>query len=211
MPKAYLKRFATGPQKRKRYGKLTVYERGKSPREGTPKSESAERGFFLSTTDTGQHDDSFTESWAQLIEDRALDTLICAPSQFFYWTDASRQKMADYWALLFLRSTSFYDFHRNRANEIFNARMTQLNDDADLRRRLVAHYSTVCGRQLEEGELLGSIGRAVAHLLTPSELRNQYVQHLRRRVGIFAGTLLAKSWQIWEAPSDQNSSRATAQ
>src|ERR1035437_7177145 len=113
MPQAYLKRFATVPQKRKKLGKLCVYERGKEPRIGTPKSEAAERGFFAMRSEDGALDDSPTECWAQTIEYEALDTLICAPSSIFIWTRQNRRQMAEYWALMFLRSTSFYDFHKN--------------------------------------------------------------------------------------------------
>src|SRR6266702_3836506 len=112
MPKAYLKRFATKPNRNERYGKLCVYERGRGTRTGTPKSEAAERGFFVCRSTQGGLDDSLTESWAQKIEDKALDTLIYAPNPLFVWTGENRQKMAEYWALMFLRSTSFYDFHK---------------------------------------------------------------------------------------------------
>jgi len=202
MPQAYLKRFAAAPEKRKKHGKLCVYERGSEPRIGTPYSEAAERGFFVSRSEDGKLDDSQTETWTQRIEDNALDGIIYVLSPVFVWTRENRRQAAEYWALMFLRSTSFYDFHKNGSEDVFGAQMRRLNTDAEFRQKLVSHYSFLFGRPFTEGEILGSIGRAVETLLTPTELRSQYVQHLKRRVGIFSDILLAKPWQIWEAPHD---------
>ena len=200
VPKAYLKRFATEPDRRKRYGKIWVYERGRDPRIGTPHSEAAERGFFVARNEAGKLDDEPLESWAQKIEDRALEALTYASSAVFVWTRENRQQMAEYWALMFLRSTSFYDFHKGQSEEIFGGQMRRLNTDSNFRNRVVSHYSTLFGRTFAEEELLGSVGRAIAGLLTPDEMRNQYVQHILRRVKIFSDILLSKPWQIWEAP-----------
>jgi Protein of unknown function (DUF4238) len=200
VPKAYLKQFATSPNKGQRYGKLCVYERGKKPRTGTPKSEAAERGFFTARDSRGQLEDSSPESWAQKIEDRALTTLIYAGSPVFVWNRDNRRQMAEYWALMFLRSTSFYDFHKYHSEEVFGAQMRRLNADAEFRRRVVSHYSSLFGRSFEEEDLLGTVGKALATLLTPDEMRSQYVQHLKRRVQIFSDILIKKTWQVWEAP-----------
>jgi hypothetical protein len=202
MPKAYLKRFATAPTRGKRYGKLCVYERNKAVRIGTPKSESAERGFFVARDHAGALDDVSPESWAAKIEDRALDTLIYAPSPVFVWNRENRVRMAEYWALMFLRSTSFYDFHRNSSEDAFGTQIRRLNTDAEFRRRIVSHYSLLFGRAFAEEELLGTIGRALSSLLSPAEMRNQYVLQLKRRVTIFSEILLARPWQILEAPDD---------
>src|ERR1035437_1371909 len=202
MPKAYLKRFAAAPLKRKRYGKLCVYEQGRQPRIGTAKSEAAECGFFVSKTENGELDDSPTEAWAEKTENQALDTLICAPSPLFVWTRENQHQMAKYWALMFLRSTSFYDFHKNDSDDVFGAQMRRLNTDAEFRQKLVSHYALLFGRPFTEEEILGTIGRAVTGLLTGEELRNQYVRQLRRRVDLFSGILLNKTWQIWTSPND---------
>lgn len=201
MPQAYLKRFATVPKKAK-YGKLRVYERGKEPRGGTPHSESAERGFFVSKSNDGVFDDSPAEAWTQKIEDAALDVLINAPSPIFVWTRENRQLMAEYWALMFLRSTSFYDFHKNGAEDVFGAQMRRLNTDADFRQKLVSRYTLLFGRPFTEEEIVGSIGRAVTSLLKKEELRNAYVQRLKWRVDLFSNILLNKHWQIWTSPND---------
>lgn len=201
MPKAYLKGFATVP-KRAKYGKLWVYERGKGSRIGTPHSESAERGFFVSKSADGALDDSPAETWTAKIEDAALDVLVNAPSPIFIWTRENRQLMAEYWALMFLRSTSFYDFHKSGAEDLFGAEMRKLDTDADLRQRLVSHYTLLFGRPFTEEEILGSISRAVTGLLKKEELRNQYVQRLKSRVDLFSNILLKKPWQIWTSPND---------
>jgi len=203
MPKAYLKRFAEAPMKGKRYGRLCVYERGKEPRAGTAHSEAAERGFFTSRSEDGTLEDSTTENWAQTIEDGALNILTYASSPIFVWTRETRRQMAEYWALMFLRSTSFYDFHKNGSEEVFSAQMRRLSSDEEFRQKLVSHYSLLLGRPIPEEELFGAIGRAVTALLTKEELRNQYVQQLKRRVELFSGILLKKPWQIWTAPDSR--------
>lgn len=203
MPKAYLKRFAAPPLRRKQFGKLWVYERGRDPRVGTAHSESAERGFFVSATDSGTSDDSPTEAWAERIEYLALDTLISAPSPLFVWTYENRLRMAHFWALMFLRSTSFFNFHKKGSEDLFGAQLRRLSTDEALRQRLVTHYALLFGRPFSEEEILGTIGRAVTGLLADQELRNQYVQHLRRRVDLISGIFLDKNWQIWTSPGDR--------
>ena len=203
IPKAYLKRFATEPKKQK-FGKLCVYERGKRPRTGTPNSEAAERGFFTSRSQNGTLEDSPAEAWAQAIEDCALDTLIHAPSPMFVWTRENRRRMAEYWALMFLRSTSFFDFHKSGAESTFRRQMTRLNTDMEFRHKIVSYYSFLMGRLIKEEELLGSVSRAVESLLTAEGLRHEYVQQLKRRVDLFSTIFLNKPWQIWTTPSDDN-------
>ena len=202
MPKAYLKRFATAPERGKRYGKLWVYERGKTPRIGTAHSEAAERGFFVSRAKNGSLDDFSTEAWAGKIEDDALDTLISAPSPMFVWARENRNRMARYWALMFLRSTSFYDFHKRSSDELFDVQMRRLNSDPDFRKKIVSNYAVRFGRPFTEDEILGVIGAAVNGLLTSEQLRSQYVGRLKLRVDLIAGVLLNKLWQIWTSPDN---------
>jgi len=95
--------FATSTKPGK--GRLCVYERGKAPKPGTPKSEGAERGFFVSKLSDGTYSDRPAEDWAQKIEDRATDTLIHAPNPCFVWSEKTRQRMAEYWPLSSFRFT----------------------------------------------------------------------------------------------------------
>jgi hypothetical protein len=198
IPIAYLKRFADKPKK----GKVWVYEEGRPPRIGSPKSESAERGFFATKLPDGSIDDFQGESWAQKIEDAALDILINAPSPVFVWTPTNRRKMAEYWALLFQRTTSFYTFHKDRAKEIFEKQRERIDDDPILRERLVQRYSQLSRRPLTEEEALTALDKGIATLLRDAELRHHYVERLEHRVGLFSGVLIEKPWQIWRAPQD---------
>jgi Protein of unknown function (DUF4238) len=157
IPKAYLKRFATLPKR----AKIWVYERGRPPRHGAPKSEGTERGFFTARLPDGTFDDLPAESWAQKIEDNALDVLIHAPNQCFVWTRDTRKRMAEYWALFFLRTTTFFDFERNKAEGAFHAQMERLQSDSEFRGNLTRHYSSLSGQQLTEEEVLKTVERVV--------------------------------------------------
>ena len=124
-----------------------------------------------------------------------------AASPIFVWTRENRRQMAEYWALMFLRTTSFYDFEENSAESIFRPQLERLNTDADFRQRLVSHYSLILGRPIAEETILNSVTKAITGLLTKDELRNQYVLNLRRRVDLFSKILLNKPWQVWTVPN----------
>ena len=197
-PRAYLQRFAT-PAKRGE-GKLWVYERGKPPRQGTPKSEGTERGFFLAKLQNGTFDDRPAEEWAQQIEDRALEALIHAQNPCFVWTDNNRKRMAEYWALLFVRANAAFRFHRATWEKHLAGLQDKVLSDAALRRHLARRYSFLSGRNVTEEEIVNVCGRVIPNLRTEAEMRSHYVQRLQHRTAMFSSLLLDKQWQIWVPP-----------
>jgi hypothetical protein len=198
IPVAYLKRFATEPKKGKR---LYVYEKGKPPRIGAPKSEAAERGFFAAKLPDGSIDDSAAEAWAQKIEDDALDVLIHAPNSCFIWTLTNRKRMAEYWALFFQRTTTFFDFHKNTSQSTFGRQLARFEADPEFRTKVVQHYSRLAGKPLSDEVVSSAIGKSISSLMEDSEVRHQFVTRLQHRVDLFSGILLNKPWQLWRVPA----------
>lgn len=199
IPRAYLKRFASTAKRGK--GKLWVYERGRPPRIGTPKSEAAERGFFSRKLADGSLDDTALEAWAQKIEDRALESLCYADNHCFVWTDPARTRVAEYWALLFARSSATFDFHRRLWDEALSQAGQRVSSDAAVRQRLAARYTRLAGRSISEREVLDSFQRVVPNLKDEAEMRHAYLQQLQRRTKLFSRILLRKPWQVWLAPA----------
>jgi hypothetical protein len=199
MPRAYLQRFATSAKRGK--GKLCVYERGRPPRLGTPKSESAERGFFTSKLSDGTYSDGPAERWAQKIEDRAILPLKHAANPCFVWTDVNRQRMAEYWALMFVRASAAFEFHRTLWERSLSEMHERIRSDAELRAQLMQRYSFLFGRPISEVELLGIYNRVIPSLRTEAEMRGHYIERLQYRTRLFSQILLGKTWQVWLAPS----------
>jgi len=197
-PRAYLQRFAT-PAKRGN-GKLWVYERDKQPRPGTPKSEGTEKGCFEAILPDGTIDDRPAEAWAQKIEDRALDVLIHSPNPCFVWTEGYRRRMAEYWALFFVRSVASFEFHRAFWEESLVETQKRIQSDADYREQLIKRYSFLFGRPVSTEELLDVSGRVLPKLRTEAEMKSDYVKRLQHRTAMYSELLLTKAWQVWTAP-----------
>jgi hypothetical protein len=199
IPRAYLQRFATHAKRGK--GKLWVYERGKPPRIGSPKGEAAERGFFTSKLPNGSLDDAAAEAWTQRIEDLALEPLIHAGNPCFVWTQQTREQMAEYWALLFARTSAFFEFHREFWERSLSESEERISSDAELRGRLAARYSVLSGRRVTEEEVIQIFNRLIPNLQSQIEVRHAYVQQLQRRTKLLADILSRKRWQVWLAPT----------
>jgi hypothetical protein len=199
IPQAYLRRFSS-PGKRGR-GKLWVYEKGRLPRIGSPKSEAAERGFFAQKTNTGALDDAAAEAMTARIEDRALEVFHCAENQCYVWTDKHRTRMAEYWALLFIRASATFHMHREKWHESLVKAKEKIETDKSVRQDLARRYSFLIGRNITEQEVLQMFQRVIPNLMDESEMRHGFVSQLERRVELFSKILLAKPWQVWMAPA----------
>lgn len=190
-----MKRFASSEKR----GRLCVYERGKPPRTGSPKGEGSERGFFTGKQQDGKFDDRPAESWAQKIEDRALDVLIHAANSCFIWTQTNRKCMAEYWSLLFVRSTAFFEFHRKSWEKGLVDSAKRIVSDGEARHRLALRYSLETGRLVTDEDILSTFSRLIPSLSDEREMRDHYVQALHHRVTSYSHILLNKPWQIWQA------------
>lgn len=199
IPQAYLRRFSS-PGKRGK-GKLWVYEKGRTPRIGSPKSEAAERGFFALKTDRGTLDDSAPEAFTARIEDRALEVFRYAENQCYVWTEKQRTRMAKYWALLFIRASGTFHMHREKWSESLVKAKDKIESDRSIRQHLARRYSFLTGRNVTEDEVLQVFQRVIPNLMTEPEMRHGFVTQLQRRVELFSKILLAKPWQIWIAPA----------
>lgn len=199
IPKAYLRRFASPGKHGKE--KLWVYEKGCPPRIGSPKSEAAERGFFAQKTNSGTLDDSATEAMTAKIEDRALDVFRYAENPCYIWSSQQQTRMAEYWALLFIRASATFQMHREKWNEYLAQAKAQIESDKSIRQRLAHRYSLLAGRDVTADEVSQVFQRVVPNLLTEREMRHGFVSNLERRIGLISRILLSKPWQVWMAPS----------
>jgi hypothetical protein len=198
IPRAYLQRFATCAKRGK--GKLWVYERGRIPRIGTPTSESAERGFFTTRLSDGTYSDKPGEDWAQRIEDGATRPFQYGANPCFVWTEKDRSRMAEYWALMFVRATAAFEFHRRSWESELSGIHERIQSDSSLREKLIERFKFLYSRPISETELLSVYSRVIPNLRTEPEMRTHYVDRLQYRTAMFANILLNKPWQIWIAP-----------
>jgi hypothetical protein len=162
-------------------------------------SEGTERGFFTSKLQNGTFDDGPAEKWTQGLEDRALETLIHAPNQCFVWTTKNRRHMAEYWALLFVRATAAFEFHRTSWEKSLSETHDRIRSDGALLEKLVQRYSFLCGRFVSDREILDVYSRVIPNLRSEAEMRSHYVQQLQRRTELFSELLVKKPWQVWIA------------
>lgn len=177
-----------------------MYERDRVPRIGSPKSESAERGFFTSRLSDGTYSDKPGEDWAQGIEDRAIQPLQYGANPCFVWTEKDRSRMAEYWALMFVRATAAFEFHRRTWETKLSEIHERIRSDSSLREKLIERYTSLYGQPISETELLSIYSRVIPNLRTEAEMRSHYVDRLQSRTALFANILLNKPWQVWIAP-----------
>src|SRR5438270_375579 len=199
IPQAYLRRFSTPGRRGK--GQLWVYEKGHAPRIGSPKSEAAERGFFMQRANDGTWDDSATEAMTAKIEGRALDAFRYAENQCYVWSGQQKMRMAEYWALLFIRASATFQMHREKWNEYLAQAKEQIESDESIRQRLAHRYSILAGRDVTADEVSQVFQRVIPNLMTEPEMRHGFVSNLERRIGLLSRILLSKPWQVWMAPS----------
>ncbi len=124
-----------------------------------------------------------------------------AENQCYVWTEKQRTRMAEYWALLFIRADATFHMHRKKWNESLAKAKEKIEFDRSIRQHLARRYSFLTGRNITEHEILQVFQRVIPNLMTESEMRHGFVTQLQRRVELFSKILLAKPWQIWMAPS----------
>ncbi len=169
---------------------------------GSPKSEAAERGFFALKIEKGMLDDSAPEAMAARIEDRALEAFRYAENQCYVWTIQQRTRMAEYWALLFIRASSTFQMHREKWSEHLTRAKDKIESDKSVRQHLANRYSFLAGRNVTEHEVLQVFQRVIPNMMTEPEMRHGFVSQLQRRIELFSKILLSKPWQVWIAPPD---------
>ncbi len=108
--------------------------------------------------------------------------------------------MAEYWALMFVRASAAFEFHRTFWERSLPEMHERIHSDAKLRGQLIQRYSFLCGRPISEAELLGTYSRVIPSLRTEAEMRSHYIERMQYRTRLFSQILLKKPWQVWLAP-----------
>jgi len=195
VPRFYLEQFALKKKKKSaKTGHLWIYSKDSQPRRGTARSEGRENGYFAYPLPTGGVDESF-ENRLAILENRANDVLVMAPSECFVWTRQSRKIMADYVGLMFARSRGRLDasgWVHGKVSEL----LRHLQEEG-FYREIASEYSSKHSQNVGAEELR-RIWETLAESNTSKDaVKRGFIEHLLLNAELVTNQVLRKSWQVW--------------
>ncbi len=201
IPKYYLEQFATKNKPSASTGHLWVYSKDAAQREGTPKSEGVENGYFGLPTPSGGLDESL-ETRLAAMEDEATDALVMAPRETFVWSPKYRSAIASYAGLLYARTKARRDATAWVAETVTKDMLRLLKDDQFMK-EMADHYAKLANQPIETALLMDSIERVAKELATPDEMRRFFLTEILETARLISDILLQKPWQVWKAPNEE--------
>jgi len=194
VPRFYLEQFAVKKKKSAKSGHLWVYAKDSPPRQGIARSEGVENGYFAFPLPSGGVDES-TENALAVLEDRANDVLVMAPSQCFVWSLRHKRTMAEYIGLMFARSRG-----RREASEWVHGKVSEL-----MRRlqkdgffgEIAAEYSRKHSQIIEADEVMKIVDNLANSNTNVDNLRKGFLEDLMSNAQLVTDQIVQKDWQVW--------------
>jgi hypothetical protein len=201
IPKFYLEQFATKKSPKAKAGHLWVYTKNAPVRQGTPKSEGVENGYFGMPMKEGL-DESLEAELAER-EDRAKDVLLMAPNETFIWSASYRNIMADYVSLIYARTKVRRDA-TGWVSQSVSTDLKRVIDDELFMREMADDYAALYKRPVDIPVLKDSLRRAAEKTVEDEEKRRFFLSQMFDTAKLVCNkVLLQRAWQVWEAPIHQ--------
>lgn len=199
VPKSYLNQFANPPNRKRGQPHLWVYQKDKDPHYRATSIQGCEKGYFAFTRPDGFVDETLESRLAEL-EGNCLDTLALTARTFYDLQSASRRNdLAFFAAMLFCRATQ----RRNRTEKLhadLHSQFAELSRNDAWIAEIAAVFEKKYGQELQPEALMRAMARLESVTEGTTALRNNFVEDLVESIEILKSFLLAKPWQLWNAP-----------